>query len=56
MAAVWSRFKTVLLFERLDSGATMVRVMNGSNVESFEDGATVSTTRLGHHYDLGNEW
>ncbi len=46
----------VLLFQRLNSGTTMVWVMNGSCVESFEDGAIVLKTRLGHHDGLGNEW
>jgi len=31
----------------------MVRVMNGSYVESYGDGAIISTTRLGHHDGSG---
>jgi hypothetical protein len=59
------RLKTVLLFQRLDSDTTMVRVLNGttmvwvtngSYVELFEDGATISTTRLGCYDGSGDEW
>jgi hypothetical protein len=56
MVAMWSRMSMVLLFQQLDSGTTMVRVTNGSYVESYGGDAIISTTRLGHHDGSGNEW